>query len=418
MILDYNNNFIKFINKTNKKDYIEGNTLTKDLVKIRYLKPIINYKITKKNFETKNIKNFNITTIYNSIIAYGNVNLLLNNYGAYLKNIVFKNKIAITKPWYKTYNNINCIVNFLYINNKQKLNQFKVNTILINYNKFKIINTELKKKINYTYSMLFSRKRSIKGNLWFFNRNYLEYILKDDQKKLLTLNKLKHGIQLKYGIFWYLFNLLNNGINNLNFLLDKLSFDSFSTIILKKYLLKKKFIIYLIKIIIYILKKVSKNYVYFIKHLFCFFFNKVYHKLLLEKYNKINNLLIIKNNFYKKVDKKLIKKVNKFSFYYFLNYKYINKKIVILIKVFILFLIYIVNKNKKLNLFKKAKPILKVNINKITLKKDKFYFLDIMIFLRNFYYVFSNLVIKEIKKKIINKKQNKIFILNKIVFNY
>ena len=89
----YNNNFFKFIYKSkNQNKYVEANIEIRELTRIRFLKPRINFNSTKKIFEYKNYRLFNINTLFNSIPVYGNVKLEVNNLGAYFKNISLKKK--------------------------------------------------------------------------------------------------------------------------------------------------------------------------------------------------------------------------------------------------------------------------------------------------------------------------------------
>ena len=186
-----NNNFFKFIYKSkNQNKYVEANIEIRELTRIRFLKPRINFNSTKKIFEYKNYRLFNINTLFNSIPVYGNVKLELNNLGAYFKNISLKKKkIKIKLPWYITYNYINCIQNYLFFRNrllKNKIKKFKIKTINYSYNKFKTININIKRKIEYFYKMKFSKIFKNFRNNWVMKRNFTEYIITQKQKKLVT----------------------------------------------------------------------------------------------------------------------------------------------------------------------------------------------------------------------------------------
>lgn len=417
-----NNNFFKFIYKSkNQNKYVEANIEIRELTRIRFLKPRINFNSTKKIFEYKNYRLFNINTLFNSIPVYGNVKLELNNLGAYFKNISLKKKkIKIKLPWYITYNYINCIQNYLFFRNrllKNKIKKFKIKTINYSYNKFKTININIKRKIEYFYKMKFSKIFKNFRNNWVMKRNFTEYIITQKQKKLVTTYRIK------YGVFWSIFKLLNQISKETNLLINNnWNLNKINDIILKKYIILKSFIYYLLKLSFFTLKRASYRYLYLAKHLIIFFYNYLYKNILINiKKNLLNNIL---DNFNK--DLVVINKVS-FSIGYNIynimkNLYFINSSQIL--DIFGIFIVYILNIEIELKLFKEIKNNIKLNIDLYRSKlgkKKPAHFLDFVVFLNYFTYSFKKLLPnlklkKKYKKKhILRKKRN--LRLNKVLFN-
>jgi hypothetical protein len=430
-MINYNNNFLKFIYKNkNKHNYIEANLERNGITRIRFLKPRIDFTSTKKIFEYKNFRVFHINTVYNSIEVYGKIKLEINNLGTYFKNISLKKKKIKSKlPWYITYNYINCIQNYLFFRkrlNKKLVKQLKLKTIDYSYNKFKIININIKRKIDVFYTMKFSKiLKNFRNNL-VMKRNFSEYILSKKQKKLVTTFRIKNGI------FWSLFNLVNQIIKEITFLIKNWNINKINFIVFKKYLILKSFIFYIIKLSFYTLRRASFHYLYFARHLIIFFYSYLSKNILIyEKNNIIENVLnnLIKNDINDITINNIPYNIE-YKLFNVINFKFLNKiNSKLILDLFNIYLIFLFNIERKIKLFEDIKNNLKLQIDlyrsKIKGRKKPAHFLDFVIYLPYLKYSFKkllpNLKLKNklkknylLKKMIIKKKK---ITLSTILFN-
>ena len=421
-MINYNNNFLNFIYKhKNKKNYIEANIKREGVTRIRFLKPRKDFTSTKKIFEYKYYRIFNINTLFNTLDAYGKVKSELNNVGTYFKNINFKKKKKIKNklPWYITHNYIRCIQNYLFFKNillKKKDKKYKLKTIQYTYNKFKLININIKRKFEFFYKMKFSKIFKNFRNNWVMRRNYKEYIITQKQKKLITTYRVQ------YGIFWSIFTLLNELVKESNLLLNNWHINNINLIIIKKYLLIKSLILYLIKLSFYTLKRASFRYLYFAKHLIIYFYNYLLKNSLLNKKNNIINTILNKKE-ENEIVKNEIYLIKEFNIYNIIKNNFFTSHKLIL-DIFGIFLVYIININKELNLFKKPENKIKLTIDLYRSKSGRkvpAHFLDFVLYLNYFKYSFKKLLPnfklkkKNKKKMLLKKKRNLKF--NKILFS-
>lgn len=405
-MINYNNNFLNFIYKhKNKRNYIEANIERGDITRIRFLKPRKDFTSTKKIFEYKYYRVFNINTIFNTLDVYGKIKLELDNVGAYFKNIKLKKtRIKSKLPWYITYNYIRCIQNYLFLKSKslrRKAKKYTLKTIQYSYNKFKLININIKRKIEIFYKMKFSRILTNFRNNWVVRRNYLEFIIPKKQKKLITT------FRIRYGIFWSIFTLLNELVKQSNLLLNNWNVNNIDLIIIKKYILIKSLISYLIKLSFYTLKRASFRYLYFARHLIIYFYSYLSTNILLNKKNNIINSILNKTNESTEIKNEICDNKEFYISNIIIKNKYFNKHKLIL-DIFGVFLVNVLNMDKELNLFKKPGNKIKLNIDLYvsrTGRKVPAHFLNFVIFLNYFKYSFKKLLPKlKLKKK--DKKKN------------
>lgn len=423
-MINYDSNFLRFIYKNknrNKNNYIEANIERNGISKIRFLKPRIDFTSTKKIFEYKYFRIFNINTLFNNIEVYGKIKLELDNFGTYFKNIKLKKKKNIKSniPWYITYNYIKCIQNYLFLKKKKKrkIKKIKIKTIIYAYNKFKNIHINIKKKYPYFYKMRFTRTIPNFRNNVVMLRNFKGFIIEQRQKILLTTFRIKKGI------FWGIFNLLNKIIKETKLFIKKFKKRKIKSIILKKYIILKSFIFYITKLSFFTLKRASFRYLYFAKHLIIFFYNSLSKNILLYKQNNIVNDIInkkVNNNLF------MYKRLYNidyliFSIIFSKEFEINDKKLFYMFNIYILLILYI---EKRVFLFNNIKNNIKLTIDLYRKKKGQIipaHFLDFVKYKPYFKYKFKRLFTNFKLEKRYKRKgialNNDILRLNRILFN-
>jgi hypothetical protein len=304
-------------NSLNKKSLIENSIVKTSLQQIKFLKPRINFSSTKKIFYYKILQKFLIPALLTkNKFVYSNLKFNLQSQYIYNLQKDFKvNKIKY--PWYKIYNNLACIQNWLMQLKKYLIKKKIKSNYIIKLNKFQLIQFSFnnkKKKFPIQIKQYLIGKR-LKGIVCIFN--FTKFIISTIKKKYFKNYKFKrirkHKIIIKNTnkikiniLFFIILKKLKNIFSNNNILYK------YNIILTLKYYnyyyFIKTWLFYKYKFLLLVMNFMKKN-----KQLY---FDLVNKRKNYSYLNIINNFILVYKQY---KNSKILVHSNKI-FKFFINY--------------------------------------------------------------------------------------------------